>query len=429
MQLTQLHVTITAMENLFTLDPVIARLIKREIQRQQQVINLIASENYAPRAICEASGSLLTNKYAEGTPGKRYYSGCEIIDEIEQLAIERCKRLFGAEHANVQPHAGSSANMAAYFALLKPGETILGLNLGAGGHLTHGYSASFSGQFYKAINYTVNRDTEQIDYEALLHQAEEVQPRLIVAGASAYARQLDFEKFAHIAQSVGALFIADIAHIAGLVAAGVHPSPIGFADCVTSTTQKTLRGPRGGFILCKKNYASAVDKAVMPGIQGGPLMQQIAAKAICFELARQDDFKEYQQTVLSNAKALAQELIAYGFRIVTGGTDTHLFVVDLQPKKITGLEAEQRLASAGILATRSCLPFDTQKPSIGSGIRFGLPAITTRGMKRPEMQVLGSLINELLSPGGDHKIAMVREVVTKLVEQFPIPPAFITKDW
>jgi glycine hydroxymethyltransferase len=409
------------MKNLTHTDPAIEKLIKNEILREQNTINLIASENYTSPAVMQATGSVLTNKYAEGYPGKRYYAGCEVIDQVESLAIERCKKLFGAAHANVQPHAGSQANMAAYFAVLKPGDTILGMKLSEGGHLTHGHSVNFSGLLYKSISYGVNRETEQLDYEEIERLAQEHKPKLIIAGASAYSRFIDFERFARIAKSVNALLMADIAHIAGLVAAKVHPDPVPYAQIVTSTTHKTLRGPRGAFILCTQEYADSIDKAIMPGMQGGPFLHAIAAKAVCFQEALQPDFVRYQKQVIANAKAMAQEFAQLGYRIVSGGTDNHLFIIDLRPKNITGLQAQKALETAEITVSRSCIPFDPQKPWITSGIRIGSPAITSRGMRESEARTIINLVDHALkNHKNTQKLQAVKKEVEHLCGQFPI---------
>lgn len=383
-------------KNLPTVDPEIFSIIQKEQNRQENEIDLIASENYASQAVCEATGSVLTNKYAEGYPGKRYYGGCEYVDMVEILAIERCKKIFGAEHVNVQPHAGSQANMAAFAALLTPGDTILGMSLASGGHLTHGHGVNFSGNIYKSIQYGVNAHTGLIDYDEIERLAHEHKPKLIIAGASAYSRILDFKKFSEIAQSVNAYFMADIAHIAGLIAAGLHPSPIPYADIVTSTTHKTLRGPRGGLIMCKQVHAQAVDRAIMPGLQGGPFMNSIAAKAVAFHEALQPEFIQYQKQIIKNAHAMVKACGELGFQVVTGGTDNHMFIIDLRSKKITGRMAETALAQAGISVSRSCIPNDPEKPWITSGIRIGTPAITTRGMLEPQAHQIMYLINEVL---------------------------------
>ncbi|PKN03825.1 serine hydroxymethyltransferase [Candidatus Dependentiae bacterium HGW-Dependentiae-1] len=409
------------MKNLHATDPIIESLIHAELEREQKTINLIASENYASHAVMAATGSVLTNKYAEGYPGKRYYAGCEIIDQVETLAIERAKQLFGAEHANVQPHAGSQANMAAYFAVLKPGDTILGMRLSEGGHLTHGHMINFSGTIYKSVQYGVNRDTELLDYDEIERLAQEHKPKLIVAGASAYSRTIDFERFAAIAKSVGALFMADIAHIAGLVAAKVHADPFPHADIVTSTTHKTLRGPRGAFILSKQAHAEALDKAIMPGLQGGPFLHVIAAKAIAFQEALQRDFVSYQKQVVANAQAMATEFVNLGYRIVAGGTDNHLFIIDLRSKNITGLQAQRALAAAGITVSRSCIPFDPQKPWITSGIRIGTPAITTRGMGIWEAKTVVQYVHQALQQHENlQSLAALKGEVEKLCGQFKI---------
>ncbi len=409
------------METLRRIDPALATIISNEARRQETTIDLIASENYAPPAVLEATGSVLTNKYAEGYPGKRYYAGCEWVDAAEQLAIERCKKLFNAEHANVQPHAGSQANMAAYMAVLKPGDTIMGMSLAEGGHLTHGHAVNFSGTIYKSVQYTLNRDTEMLDFDAIERLAHEHKPKLIITGASAYSRIIDFARFAAIAQSVGALLLADIAHIAGLVAAKLHPNPFPHADLVTSTTHKTLRGPRGGLVMCKAQYAQQVDKAIMPGTQGGPFMNSIAAKAVAFYLALEPAFVEYQQQIINNAQAMAQAFSDLGYRVVAGGTDNHLFVLDVRSKNITGLEAEQALSHAGITVSRSCIPFDPQKPWITSGIRLGTPAITTRGMKTEHMQDIAALIDEVIRHHDNQTIvANIKQRVERMCKEFPI---------
>ncbi|HBR70460.1 TPA: serine hydroxymethyltransferase [Candidatus Dependentiae bacterium] len=378
-------------------DNQIWNIIKKEEQRQSDAINLIASENIAPREIREAMASVLANKYAEGYPGKRYYSGCQFVDEIETIAIERAKNLFGAEHANVQSHAGSQANMAVYFSILKPGETVLGMQLSSGGHLTHGHPINFSGMLYNFVSYGVNQETETIDYDEVEKLALEHKPKLIICGASAYSRIIDFERFSKIAQKVGAYLMADIAHIAGLIAAGLHPSPVPHADFVTSTTHKTMRGPRGAFILCKQEHAKTIDRAVMPGIQGGPFMHAIAAKSIMFQLAMTPEFKKYQQQVIINAQTMAEEFKKLNYRIVSGGTDNHLFLIDLRSKNITGKDAEIALANQSIYLNRNTIPFDPQSPFITSGIRIGTPFITSQG--KTESDVIGIVhkINQILS--------------------------------
>ncbi|GMU19042.1 MAG: serine hydroxymethyltransferase [Candidatus Babeliales bacterium] len=410
------------MRKLNVTDPEIFTVIHKETRRQEEQLTLIASENYASWAVLEASGSVLTNKYAEGYPGKRYYAGCSYVDEAELIAISRCKKLFGADHANVQPHAGSQANMAAYFSVLKPGDTIMGMSLSEGGHLTHGHTVNFSGNLYKSISYGVNKETHLLDYDAIEKLAHEHKPKLIIAGASAYSRTIDFERFSQIAQSVGAYFMADIAHIAGLVAVGLHPSPIAYADFVTSTTHKTVRGPRGGLVMCKQKYADAIDRAIMPGSQGGPFMQIIAAKAVAFQEALQPDFKTYQQHVIANAQTLAQSLQLMGYSIVADGTDNHLFIVDLQNKKITGKAAESALEKAGITASRSCVPNDPQKPWITSGIRFGTPALTTRGItKKEEIQQLAQIIDDVIkNHENETLLKSISEQVKIFCSKYPI---------
>lgn len=405
----------------YPIDQEIIAIIKHEQQRLEQEINLIASENYVSPAILRVTGSELTNKYAEGYPGKRYYAGCEFVDAAEILAIERCKKLFNAEHANVQPHAGSQANMAAYFALLNPGDTILGMSLAAGGHLTHGHSVNFSGKLFKSIQYTVDQQTGRLDYDQIEQLAHEHKPQLIIAGASAYSRIIDFERFGAIAQSVGAFLMADIAHIAGLIAVGLHPNPFPYADVVTSTTHKTLRGPRGGLVMCKKEFAEKIDRSIMPGLQGGPLMHVIAAKAVAFHEALQPAFTTYQSQILANAQAMTKAFTNLDYDIVTGGTDNHLFVLDLRSKNITGLQAERALEQAGITVTRSCIPFDPQKPWITSGIRIGTPAITTRGMQAAQatdiVQLIDTVINHHDNPA---VLKAVRQKAESLCGLYPI---------
>ncbi len=405
------------------IDPKVLTIIQKEQRRQESEINLIASENYTSQAVLLATASLLTNKYAEGYPGKRYYAGCSAVDEAEQLAIDRCKQLFGADHANVQPHAGSQANMAVYFACLKPEETILGMNLNAGGHLTHGHAVNFSGKFYNSIQYGVDPATELLDYDAMAQLAEQHKPKLIIVGASAYSRTIDFERCANIANNVGAYLMADIAHIAGLVATGLHPDPIPHATFVTSTTHKTLRGPRGGLIMCKNDFAETIDRAIMPGTQGGPFMHTIAAKAVAFHEALQPEFKTYQQQIITNAQVMARAFADCGYRIVSGGTDNHLFIVDLRAKNITGLQAEVALEHAGITVSRSCVPFDPQKPWITSGIRIGTPAITTRGMKTKEAVEIVHLMDEVIQQHENKAVlAAIRQKVQTLCAAFPIYP-------
>jgi glycine hydroxymethyltransferase len=403
-------------------DPATFDAVQREKQRQQENIELIASENFVSPAILEAAGTVLTNKYAEGYPGKRYYGGCEYVDIAEQLAIDRAKQLFGAEHANVQPHSGSQANMAVYFATIQHGATILTMELAHGGHLTHGSPRNFSGKFYKVVHYGVRQDTERIDYDQLQKLALECRPKMITAGASAYPRVIDFARMREIADSVGAILFVDMAHIAGLVAAGVHPSPVPYADFVTTTTHKTLRGPRSGLILCKSKYAKDIDSWVLPGIQGGPLMHIIAAKAVCFLEAMKPEFKDYQRQIVKNAQALATALANRGFRIVSGGTDNHLMLVDLRPKKITGKIAQESLDKAGITTNKNLIPFDPEKPLVTSGIRLGTPAVTTRGMKEPEMEQIAALITEVLEKPDDAGTQRsVKERVRALTAKFPLP--------
>jgi glycine hydroxymethyltransferase len=419
-------------------DPEVFDAMYRELKRQSENLELIASENFVSRAVLEAAGSVLTNKYAEGYPYRwsqktgqinynlygRYYGGCHIVDEVERLAIERAKELFGAEHANVQPHCGSSANMAAYFALIKPGDTILSLELSHGGHLTHGHPLSFSGSLFKIVSYGVNKDTEQFDYDEIRRLALEVKPQLILTGASAYPREIDFPKFREIADEVGAKFVVDMAHIAGLVAAGLHPSPVPYADVVTTTTHKTLRGPRSGLILCREQYAKDIDRWVFPGIQGGPLMHIIAAKAVAFKEALQDDFKVYQKQVKANAKALATELMTQGFNLVSGGTDNHLMMINLGPEETgnpSGKAMEEALDKAGITANKNTVPFDTRKPFVASGIRLGTPAVTTRGMKESEMKTIATLIRRVLdNHENEETLAGIKDEVRTLTANFPL---------
>ena len=405
-----------------TQDPELGDAISREKERQQNNIELIASENFASSAVREAQGSHLTNKYAEGYPGRRWYGGCENVDTAESLAIERAKKIFGAEHANVQPHSGSQANAAVYFSALEYGDTILAMDLSHGGHLTHGHPANFSGRFYKVSSYGVNEQTEHIDYDELQRQAEEVNPKMITAGASAYPRIIDFERMSTIAKSVDALLFVDMAHIAGLVAGGVHPSPIGHADFITTTTHKSLRGPRGGLILCGEEWAKKIDAMVFPGIQGGPLMHVIAAKAVCFAEAMTEQFKVYQQQVVSNAVCLAQRLGNHGYRLVSGGTENHLMMVDVRPGGINGKIAQAALDEAGITVNKNSIPFDTESPFKGGGIRIGTPAVTTRGMGNEEMQLIGDLIHEALEHREDpDALNSIRNRVIKLNADFPLP--------
>ncbi len=399
----------------------IFNLIEQEELRQQNTLNLIASENYASKAVMHATGSVLTNKYAEGYPGKRYYAGCQIVDEVENLACERLKKLFGAEHANVQPHAGSQANMAVYAAVLKPGDTILGMSLAEGGHLTHGHPVNTSGTVYKSVQYKVDPKTEIIDFDEVEKLAAEHKPKLIIAGASAYSRIIDFERFGQIAKKHNALLLADIAHIAGLIAAGLHPNPFPHADIATSTTHKTLRGPRGGIIMCKKEFAQAIDKAIMPGTQGGPFLNVIAAKAVAFQEALSSSFNDYQKQIIANAKTLATTLQQLGYRIVSGGTDNHLFIVDLTSKGITGKDASKALEHAGIVVSKSGIPFDTQKPWITSGIRLGTPAITTRGLKEPQTKQLAHMIDQAITHWHNPAaLAKIKKEVETICSQFPI---------
>lgn len=378
-------------------DPTVDKLIKLEEKRQAEQINLIASENYTDPSVRQAMASVFTNKYAEGYPGKRYYAGCEFVDEIENLAISRCKELFGAEHVNVQPHAGSQANIAVYTAILKPGDTLMGMSLSSGGHLTHGHGVNFSGNIYNTVQYGVDAETGLLDYDLISDLAHQHKPKLIIAGASAYSRIIDFEKFSQIAKSVDAYFMADIAHIAGLVAAGLHPSPIAYADFVTSTTHKTLRGPRGGLIMCKEKYKDQIDKAIMPGTQGGPLVNTIAAKAVAFKLALEPSFKVYQEQVIKNAKTMANSFRDLNYSIVSGGTDNHLFILDLRNKKITGRSAENLLEKCGITVSRSTIPNDPEKPWITSGIRIGTPAVTTRGCTVEQAKNITTLIDSIIT--------------------------------
>ena len=404
-------------------DPNVKAVIDQELMRQRDKLEMIASENIVSQAVMEAQGSVLTNKYAEGYPGKRYYGGCEHVDVVETLAIERAKRLFGAEHANVQPHSGSQANFAVYFAMLKPGDTIVGMNLSHGGHLTHGSPVNVSGTYFNVVPYGVNAETQQIDYDEFRKIVLEAKPKLIIAGGSAYSRQIDFKKMADVAHEVGAIFMVDMAHFAGLVAAGLHPNPVEYADIVTTTTHKTLRGPRGGMILCKEEYAKAIDKAVFPGIQGGPLMHVIAAKAVALGEALQPEFKEYAEQVIKNAKVLATELIAKGLTIVSGGTDTHVMLVDVRNTGLTGKEAEHLLDEIGITANKNTIPFDPASPFVTSGVRLGTPALTTRGLKEDDMKEIADIIATVLQNPEDaakHQDAAKR--VAALCEKYPLYP-------
>lgn len=414
--------TLSSGGDLQKVDPEIFDAIQAEEKRQRENIELIASENFTSRAVMEAQGSVLTNKYAEGYPRKRWYGGCENVDVAEQLAIDRAKRLFGAEHVNVQPHSGTQANMAVYFAAIKPGDKILTMNLAHGGHLTHGHPANFSGKFYQVTHYGVDEKTERLDYDALQKLAEETKPAMITAGASAYPRIFDFPRLRQIADSVGAILFIDIAHIAGLIAGGQHPSPIPHAQFVTTTTHKSLRGPRGGVVMCEEKFAKAIDSTLFPGVQGGPLMHVIAAKAVCFHEALQPQFREYQRQIVLNAKALAAGIAKHGYRIVSGGTDNHLMLVDLRPKEINGKEAQEVLDRAGITVNKNAIPFDTYPIFKPGGIRIGTPAVTTRGMKEEEMLEIGDLIAEALSNRNDESgLARVREKVRELTRRFPLP--------
>ncbi|HQA36509.1 MAG TPA: serine hydroxymethyltransferase [Acetomicrobium sp.] len=409
--------------SLTQVDPQVCGMMEGELARQRDGLELIASENFVPLSILQAQGSVLTNKYAEGYPHKKYYGGCEFVENIEELAIKRACELFGAEHANVQPHSGTQANMAVYFSVMEPGDTLLAMNLDHGGHLSHGHPLNFTGKWYKIVPYGVKPDTETIDYDAVEALAKEHKPKVIVAGASAYPRFIDFERFQNIAREVDAILMVDMAHIAGLVAGGAHPSPVPYADFVTTTTHKTLRGPRGALILCKENYGAQLDRTVFPGTQGGPFMHVIAAKATCFKLAMQPEFKEYAKQVVANAKALAKGLSERGFRLVSGGTDNHMMLVDLRSKNITGKEAEKILESVGITVNKNMIPFDPEKAMITSGIRIGTPALTTRGMKEKEMEIVTELIDRALShPDDEVEKERVRKEVKELVHFFPLYP-------
>jgi glycine hydroxymethyltransferase len=407
-------------------DPEIDEAIRHEIDRQQSGLELIASENVVSPAILDAVGTVLTNKYAEGYPGKRYYGGCEFVDVVEALAIERARALFGAEHANVQPHSGAQANMSVYFTLLKPGETVLGMNLAHGGHLTHGHPLNFSGKLYTIVPYGVRKEDERIDYEELSRLADEHRPRMIMVGASAYPRVIDFPRIAAVAERVRAPMVVDMAHIAGLVAAGVHPSPVPHADFVTTTTHKTLRGPRAGLIMCRQRYAKDLDRSVFPGVQGGPLMHVIAAKAVCFKEAASPGFAVYQRQVVANAQRLARNLEAAGFRLVSGGTDNHLMLVDVFSKGVTGKVAEEALDKAGITVNKNAIPFDQNPPMVASGIRIGTPAVTTRGMRETEMDVIAEYIARVLaSPDNDGVLQAVKSEVKQLCRKFPLYPNLV----
>jgi glycine hydroxymethyltransferase len=405
------------------IDPDVANAIRNELHRQNDGLELIASENFVSAAVLEAAGSVLTNKYAEGYPGKRYYGGCEYVDVVETLAIDRAKALFGAEHANVQPHSGAQANMAVYFTLLKPGDTVLGMNLAHGGHLTHGHPLNFSGKLYTIVPYGVRKEDERIDYDELSRLADEHKPKMIMVGASAYPRVIDFARISDVAKRVGAPMVTDMAHIAGLVAANQHPSPVPYSDFVTTTTHKTLRGPRGGLVLCREKYAKDLDRTVFPGVQGGPLMHIIAAKAVCFKEAAEPAFIDYQKQIVANAKHLAGVLTNAGFRLVSGGTDNHLMLVDVFSKGITGKVAEAALGKAGITVNKNAIPFDPNPPMVASGIRLGTPAVTTRGMTEREMDRVGELITRALkTPDDDTALGMVKVEVEKLCRMFPLYP-------
>ena len=414
------------MRHLKQIDPEIFAVIQKEVRRQNENLELIASENFTSLAVLEAQGSVLTNKYAEGYPGKRWYGGCEYVDLAENLAIQRAKAVFGAEHVNVQAHSGSQANMAVYFAAVKPGDTVLAMDLAAGGHLTHGHPHNFSGMFFKMVGYGVDRKTETLDYDAILELAKIHKPKMILAGASAYPRIIDFKKFRQIADSVGAYLFVDMAHIAGLVAAGIHPSPVPYAEFVSSTTHKTLRGPRGGFILCKKEFAKKIDAQIFPGIQGGPLMHVIAAKAVAFREAMTAEFKQYQIQLTKNARELALSLEKKDFRIVSGGTDTHLILVDLNAKNVTGKDASKILGEVNITVNKNLIPFDQKSPAVTSGIRLGTAAVSTRAMKEEQMRKIAELINAALEDHGDAKeIARIKKEVIALTRKFPLYPELL----
>lgn len=409
------------METLQKRDPEIAKMIEMELGRQRNKLEMIASENFVSKAVMEAQGSVLTNKYAEGYSGKRYYGGCEYVDMVETLAIERAKKLFGADHVNVQPHSGSQANFGVYFALLKPGDTIMGMNLSHGGHLTHGSPVNISGTYFNIVPYGVDETTQEIDYDEMRRIALETKPKLIIGGGSAYSRIIDFKKMADIAHEVDAIFMVDMAHFAGLVAAGLHPNPVEYADVVTTTTHKTLRGPRGGMIMCKEKYAKAIDKAIFPGIQGGPLMHVIAAKAVAFGEALQPEFKVYAQQIITNAKVLAQALANYGFTIVSGGTDTHVMLVDVRNTGLTGKEAEHLLDEVGITCNKNTIPFDPASPFVTSGIRLGTPALTSRGLKEDDMKEIAAIIDLVLhNPEDTAKLEEARKRVAVLCETYPL---------
>ena len=408
-------------------DPAIADAIRKETRRQADGLELIASENFVSAAILEAVGSVMTNKYAEGYPGKRYYGGCEFVDEAESLAISRAKTLFGADHANVQPHSGAQANMAVYLALLQPGDTVLGMNLAHGGHLTHGHPLNFSGKLYTIVPYGVRKEDERIDYEELERLAHEHKPKMIMVGASAYPRVIDFPRISAVAQAIGAPMVVDMAHIAGLVAGGVHPTPVPYADFVTSTTHKTLRGPRAGLVLCREKYAKDLDRALFPGVQGGPLMHVIAGKAVCFKEAMDPSFAAYARQTVANARRLAASIAGHGFRLVSGGTDNHLMLVDVFSKGLTGKVAEAALGKAGITVNKNAIPFDQNPPMVASGVRIGTPAMTTRGMREPEMDQIGDLIARVLAaPEDDRALGAVKNEVERLCRKFPLYPERLT---
>lgn len=416
------------MHNLKKTDINVYKAILDETKREDEILELIASENFVSEAVLEAQGSILTNKYAEGYPKARWYNGCHYVDIVEEIAIERAKKIFGAEHINVQPHSGTQANMAVYFAMLNLGDTVLAMDLAAGGHLSHGHPHNFSGRFYKIVPYELNRQTEMLDYAEILELAKEHHPKMILVGASAYPRAIDFKAFRKIADTVGAFLLVDIAHIAGLIAAGIHQNPVEYAEFVTSTTHKTMRGPRGGFIMCKKEFAKKIDKEVFPGIQGGPLMHVIAAKAVCFKEALKPEFKKYQMQIVKNAKILSAELDKKGYRIVSGGTDTHLFLVDLSNKKLTGRDASSALDKAGITVNKNLIPFDTKSPFVTSGIRVGTPAATTRGMKEAQMKVIAGFIDKVLSdPVNEKNLEAVKKGIKNLVKKFPLYKELITR--
>ncbi len=415
------------MDYLKDVDPQVHKAIADEIRRERQTINLIASENFTPLAVLQAQGSVMTNKYAEGYPAERWYDGCEYVDEVEKLAKERAKKLFGAEHINVQPHSGTQANMAVYFAMLKLGDTVLAMDLACGGHLSHGHPHNFSGKYFKIVPYGVSKKDEKIDYDEVEALARKHKPKMILAGASAYPRIIDFARFRRIADKVGAFILADIAHIAGLVACGLHPTPVPYAEFVTTTTHKTLRGPRGGMIMCRKQFAAKIDAEVFPGIQGGPLMHVIAAKAVALKLALMPEFKNYQKRIITNAQELASQLQARGYRIISGGTDNHLFLVDLRSKKITGRDAASALHKADIVVNKNLIPFDPRGAKLTSGLRLGTPAVSAKGMGRPEMSQIACLIDGIISSPKDKKlIEMTKQEVLKLTRKFPLYDAIST---